>query len=64
MGLALELVYFVKNSDYNLHMDYQQTFFFALLKKLQEEGIMLAQHNYNLLKMQPPTKIEITKPEQ
>jgi small-conductance mechanosensitive channel len=62
IGLALELVYFVKNSDYNLHMDYQQTFFLALLKKLQAEGIMLAQQNLNLLKTQL-TKAEITKPE-
>ena len=29
-GLAIELVYIVKNSDYNLHMDYQQTFFMGL----------------------------------
>ena len=65
VGFALELVYFVKNSDYNLHMDYQQTFFLALLKKFKEERVELAQHSYNLLKMQTLTVVtpETTKAE-
>ena len=60
-GFTIELVYIVKNSDYNLHMDYQQTFFLALLKKFKEEEVELAQHSYNLLKMQQPIP-EIVKP--
>ena len=41
-GLDFEVVWFVLSTDYSLHMDRQQQILFALMHRLQEEGIELA----------------------
>lgn len=41
-SLNFEIVYWVKDPDFNLHMDLQQTINFEIFKRFQEQGITFA----------------------
>ncbi len=41
-SIIFEFVYFVENSDYNIHMDIKQAINLALIKKLEKEGVSFA----------------------
>jgi small-conductance mechanosensitive channel len=65
-GLDFELVYWMTTPDYNLYMDAQQVINFALLRKLQDDGVQLAVPIRSLVMdrdKQPPLAMHVSAPE-
>lgn len=61
-SLDFEAVYFVLSADYLLHMDLQQEILLGLLRRLEEEGIVLAYPSWTMFFEKSPEKPGVNLP--